>query len=463
MTTADTEEQRLPSGESGRNRVLRHLAIVGMRGCSTVSKFLLAIYTARYLGLADLGIYGLLASAATLVPAVVGFGMTEWLMRKIVDLPRAQALPLIASRLSMILAIHLVLWPLALGLDVLLGEPLPLRLALLCGAILLLENLGCEAADMLIARRRVLLAYWLTFLRTGFWPIPVMAIGLLYPETRTLEYLLLGWLAMLVLSWLIVVAVAVPEGRWRHLQPRPLPLFRELHGTFALYVKDVSSMVSLFLDRFLISLFVGLELTGVYTLYWSIANVVHSLTVYGILQAQLPQMVATAQTRDPQKFSALERHLQVETTAWALLLALGAAIATPFMLPYLGQPLLDNYLPIFWVILFATLLRIAADAYGYALLALHRDRAIAVVALGGGIASAALNLVLTPLLGLWGAAAAYVITSGGLFAARYTLTAKAKAIGSSRGGKAIRPRLVPADQAPRNSRRASAAVANKAD
>ena len=54
MTTADTEEQRLPSGESGRNRVLRHLAIVGMRGCSTVSKFLLAIYTARYLGLADL-------------------------------------------------------------------------------------------------------------------------------------------------------------------------------------------------------------------------------------------------------------------------------------------------------------------------------------------------------------------------------------------------------------------------
>ena len=51
----------------------------------------------------------------------------------------------------------------------------------------MLENLGAQATDMLIARRRVFLAYWLTFLRTGFWPIPVMVIGLLYPETRTLE------------------------------------------------------------------------------------------------------------------------------------------------------------------------------------------------------------------------------------------------------------------------------------
>ena len=249
-----------------------------------------------------------------------------------------------------------------------------------------------------------------------------MAIGLLYPETRTLEFLLLGWLGMLILSALIVVGLAIPEERWRHLQPRPLSLLRELHGTFALCVKDVSSMVSLFLDRFLISMFVGLELTGVYTLFWSIANVVHSLTVYGVLQAQLPQMVATAQTRDPAKVRALERHLQFETVTWSLLLALAAAIVTPFMIPYLHQPLVDDYLPLFWVVLLATLLRIAADGYGFALLALHRDNAIAVIAVAGGIVSASLNLMLLPLAGLWGAAMAYVLTSGGLFAARYVLS-----------------------------------------
>jgi len=100
-------------------------------------------------------------------------------------------------------------------------------------------------------------------------------------------------------------------------------------------------------------------------------------------------------------------------------LTLGAAIATPLMLPFLDQPLVQDYLPIFWVILFATLLRVAADAYGFALLALHRDRAIATIAVAGALASAGLNLVLTPLIGLWGAAIAFAITSGGLFAARY--------------------------------------------
>lgn len=429
MTAIDTGENEAAAKPTGK-RLLSHLFLISMRLGSTVSKFLLAIYTARYLGLADLGIYGLLASATTFVPAIVGAGMTQWLMRNIVDVPRAQALPLIAGRLSMILLIHLVLWPLALAVNWLAGEPIPMEIAALCGAILVFENLGYEAFDMLLARRRVLLAYLIGFLRTGVWPIPVMVLGLLYPEMRTLEWLLIGWLSMQIACMLVVVALALPEGRWRFMKPRDVGtrmvfLFGNLHRTLPLFVKDLGSVTSMFLDRFLISIFVGLELTGVYTLFWSIANVLHSLTVHGVLQAQLPQMMATAHSGNPTSFRALERHLQFEVGAWSLLLAAGVAVATPLMLPYLNQPLLHDYLAVFWIILFATLLRIAADAYGFALLALHQDRAIAIVAVAGGVASAILNLILTPLAGIWGAATAFVATSAGLFVARYILTRQA--------------------------------------
>jgi len=417
MSAIDEPAQLAASGF--KKRVLHDIALLTMRGAGTVAKFLLAIYTARYLGLSDLGIYGLLVGATNIVPAIFGFGMTEWVMRKVVDLPRSEALPLIASRLGLTLSLHLIVLPLALVVDILLGEPIPLRIAVLCTAIVLLETLGIEAIDLLIARRRVFLAYWLTFLRTGVWPFPVMAIGFLYPEARTLEFLLWGWLGMLVVSWLIMAALVFPEGRWRHLHPQLRLVSGHLRGGLLLYVKDVSGAVSMFLDRFLISLFLGLELTGVYTLFWSIANVVHSLSISGVMLAQLPHIIVTAQTADQAGFRALERHLQIQIGIWALLLALGAAIATPLMLPFLDQPLVQDYLPIFWVILFATLLRAAADAYGFALLALHRDRAIAIIALGGAIASAGLNLILTPLAGLWGASAAYVLTSGGLFAARF--------------------------------------------
>ena len=407
---------------SGRRRLLDQLTLLGVRAGGTTAKFFLAIYTARYLGLADLGIYGLLVGATTIVPAVLGLGMTDWIVRKIVDLPRAEALPMIASRLGLTLSIHLVVQPLLLAADVLLGEPIPLRIAMLGGGILLLENLGAQAADLLIARRRVFLAYWLTFLRMGFWPIPVMAIGLLYPETRTLEFILLGWLAMLAVSGLILLGLLVPEGRWRHMRPRRDFLFQELHGSLTLYIKDVSSTISMFLDRFLISLFLGLELTGVYTLFWSIANVMHSLAVYGVGKAELPLLIASGQNANAAEFRAVERRLQIEVGSWALLMTLVMAVATPLLVPFLGQPLVRENLPIFWIVLAATLFRVAADGYGFVLFALNRDRAIATIAVAGALASAGMNVVLTPLAGLWGAAMAYAITSGGLFVARYFLS-----------------------------------------
>ncbi len=296
VSRSATERPAQPAGSPfGGRRLVDQLFRFSIRACALVSKFLLAIYTARYLGLADLGMYGLLVGATTIVPAIVGLGMTEWISRRLVDLPRAQALPLIASRLSLTLAIHLVVQPIAFAADLLLGEPIPIGTALLCGAILLLENLGNEATDMLIARRRIFLAYTLAFLRVGFWPIPVMAIGLLYPETRTLEFLLMGWLVMLVVSWLVLFGLILREGRWRLMRPQRRLVFPELRGSLVLYSKDVSSTISMFLDRFLISLFLGLEMTGVYTLFWSIVNVVHSLAVGDIVRAQLPSLIAAGQ------------------------------------------------------------------------------------------------------------------------------------------------------------------------
>ncbi len=403
-------------------RLSTQILLLGMRACVTGAKFLLAIYTARYLGLADLGVYGLLVGGVTIMPALAGLGMTDWTMRRIVDLPSEQALPLIATRLGLTFCIHLIVQPLAFAADIALGEPIPLRLALLCGAILLLENLGTEAADMLIARKRVMLAYVLNFLRMGVWPIPVMAAGLLFPQTRTLDALLTGWIAMLILSWVVLLGLAATSDRWRHLRPQWAFLREALPRSLVLYVKDVSATVNAFADRFLISLFLGLELTGVYTLFWSIANVVHMVALFGVVQPQLAKLYAAGRSADRDAFRAIERRLQIETGGWALLLAAGAVIATPSLVPYLGRPLLEGYLPVFWLILAATLMRIAADGYGFILLALHRDRAIAAIAVAGALASAAMNIMLTPIAGLWGAAATFAVTAGALFIARFWLS-----------------------------------------
>jgi O-antigen/teichoic acid export membrane protein len=191
------------------------------------------------------------------------------------------------------------------------------------------------------------------------------------------------------------------------------------------YIKDLTGAASLYLDRFVLSLFLGLELTGVYTLFWSMANVLHNLTVFSVIQPKLPRLIEAGQKADPTEFRTVERKLQIEAGTWIVLLAIGASVALFALLPFLERPALYDHLAIFWILLAATALRAAADGYGFVLLALHRDTANAVVSVAGAIASVALNVALIPLLGIAGAATAYVLTSAGMLAARYRVTRNA--------------------------------------
>ncbi|HWM46865.1 MAG TPA: hypothetical protein VNR11_08125 [Xanthobacteraceae bacterium] len=402
----------------------RPLVLMALRVGSMAAKFLLAIYTARYLGLADLGIYGLLVGAATMAPWALGLGTTEWTMRQIATMPREDAAACITTRLAQPLVLHAVAQPLAYALNAALGAPIPWPIAFAGGAILLLEHVACDASDLLLARGRAMFCAMLLFVRAGLWPFALIAAGMIYPPSRSLGWLLAFWIGGLTLACVALAIYLASGGRWRLMALRPRWLLEGIRASVPLYIKDLAGALNLYLDRFLVSLFLGLELTGVYTLFWSIANVVHNLAVASIVQPQLPQLFDAAR-KGRESFHATERRLQIELGAWTAALAIGALVLMPLLLPLIGRPLLAEHLSVFWIVLAAMVLRTGADSYGYALLALHRDRAIAVISVAGVLCSAALNTVLVPLLGLPGAGYAFVLTSLALFAARYWLTRSA--------------------------------------
>lgn len=403
------------------NDQLRPLVLMALRVGSMAAKFLLALYTARFLGLADLGVYGLLVGAATMVPWALGFGTTDWTMRQIATLPRHEAAPCIATRLALPFALHAVGQPLAWAFNAAFGAPIPWHIVFTGGAILLLEHVSCDANDLLLARGRAVFGAVLLFVRAGLWPLAVIAVGLVNPAARTLEALLLAWIGGLLLAFLVLGGYLMMDGRWRLLALRPRWMLRGIATSVPLYIKDLAGSLNLYLDRFLISAFLGLELTGVYTLFWSFGNVVHNLSVASLVQPQLPRMFDTA-ARGPEAFRALERRLQLEVMVWTALLVIGAVIAMPLILPFLEKPLLTANLPVFWIILAAIVLRIGADSYGFVMLAQHRDSAIALISVAGVIASAAFNVVLVPAFGLSGAGYAFVLTALGLFVTRFWIT-----------------------------------------
>jgi O-antigen/teichoic acid export membrane protein len=191
-----------------------------------------------------------------------------------------------------------------------------------------------------------------------------------------------------------------------------------LRSAWPFYVTDMGAVGSLYFDRFLVSAWLGLEATGVYTFFWSAANVVHTLAAYGIVQPDAPKLVAAANRRRADEFARVQRQLLIASWSWAGVLSIGLCIALYLLLPLLHRPLLEESLPIFWLIMFATVLRIVAEGYHFVLYALGKDRAMAAASLLGVGASAALNALLVPLLGLLGAGLAYTLAAAGLLVIR---------------------------------------------
>lgn len=397
------------------------IVTIGLRGASAAGKFVLSLFLITYVGLADLGVYGLLVGAATAVPAVLGFGLSDWTTRECVGLKTDDAVALAGTRLGFTVLVHAIVQPIFWVANAALGYPIPGDFAVLVALILLLEHLGADAHGPLIARQRVILSSIVLFIRSGAWPMAIIVIGWAYPPARSLIWVLSAWLAGLTLMIFVLSAVCLKKGRWRMLRIRLRWLRSALARSWPFYLSDIGAVSSLYADRFAISLFAGLEATGIYVFFWSAANVVHSVSLYGTFHPRVPLLVTAASTGDGTTLRKLLFQFQSMTFVWAIALFGCLWVGILLFLEIGVRPQLNGHLILFAMITISILVRILADSYHFVLYALSRDRTIAVVNLCLAFGSVALNAIMVATAGLMGAAIAAILTATGLLAARRML------------------------------------------
>lgn len=379
----------------------------------------LVVYLARFLGIDEVGQFGLIQGAAGLTPVVLGWGVTYFLGRELVGGRPLEAGRLVRDRLLLTMASLTAAGAIVAGLIV--GKWIAVPGSMLwISAILVLEAIAFDLHFALISVGKPLAANGLLFIRSGLWVIPAAGLGIAFPVLRTLDFVLLCWTLALVASfgalWQLVGGwplAAIARSRvdfgW---------IFTRVSGARLIYLNDLGIVGMAYLDRYIVHSMLDLRATGLFVLHWAVANAIHVLVTSATVQVSLPVLVTAYRQGGDRPWRRELRALAFRVLAFGTLLAMLAYSAAVYGLPRMIEGTSPIQAPLLALMLFSTVVRLLADTLHYGLYSRGLDRELAWINIGGALASVALSLALLPRLGLAGVGLAMLLTATLLLAAR---------------------------------------------
>lgn len=403
----------------GRHPLFMPAANLAMRAAGLAMRLGLVVYLARYLGIAEVGQFGLIQGAAALAPVVLGWGVTYFLGRELVGRPPLQAGRLVRDRLLLTIASLAAAGAIVAAVMVAGMVAVPASLPWIV-AILFLETIAFDLHLALISLGRPLAANGLLFIRSGLWVLPAAGLGIAFPTLRSLDFVLLCWTLALVANFGMLVSLA---GDW------PLAaiarqrvdtdwILARMRGSGLIYLNDLGIAGMAYLDRYIVHSLLDLRATGVFVLHWAIANAIHVLVTSATIQVSLPVLVSAYRTGGDRHWRAELRDLAIRVGAIGAPLALFVYLAAVHGLSWAAGTALPIDAPLLALMLASAVVRLLADALNYGLYSRGLDHALAGINIGGVLAAVLFNLVLLPQIGLIGGGIAMLSASALLLVAR---------------------------------------------
>lgn len=401
------------------SRTLTSLTIMGLRGLALAAKFALTLFIAKFIGLDTLGVYGLAAGAAVIFPTVAGLGLIRILSRNAVTQPLDEVTRVLRLYWGVQGAIYALIGVISLGIGVCIHE---VGLVSIVLAIVFLEHVNSDLFVLLNHLLRPFLANVLAFFRTAAWICVYMIFAFLFPSFRNLHVLLLFWIGGGLLA---IAGFAVLAWDWPWLSSASEGGHREwfLHhfkASRTLYVNDIVNTVAQYIDRYLVSLFMGLEFTGVYVLFWSIGNALSNLVDTGIVQVSGPKLINAHARRDRSYWPVFKR-LLVQAVAISIVLAIATGILVKIAIPYLDRPLVGDWMLVLWLVLLGFVLRVVYEVQGTVFYSHYKDSFTLFSGLFVIALSIFANVTLIPTFALNGAACAIIVSYGAGIVARHMM------------------------------------------
>jgi O-antigen/teichoic acid export membrane protein len=391
-----------------------------MRASVMGSKFALAIFIARYLDLASLGLYGLAAGAIAVVPSVVNLGMNHQLMRSAVTDSATELTDNMRHYWCFVVSVYIVLLTLSAMLMAAVGTS---ALWILVVAVILFEHVGNDIFYLFSSLKQHLPANAIAFARGAAW-IPVyISLAIWEPGFRTLEHLFGFWLlggafSIMLFVWL---SRSWPWRRSFSLSFRPSLITSTIRTSVLFLISDLAFIASQYVDRYLVTFFLGIEVAGIYFLFWTVANAATTFLGLVLQQKQRPLLISAYRNGGSSAHCELTWRFTQTTILATAALSITIGFSFQILSPWLGQTSIGHHWSAFWLIVAGLAFRYLADFGNLGLFTAHRDRLTTLTNVASVFVLVIAQTLLLPLAGLHGAGGAILLTFAGIALWRYWL------------------------------------------
>lgn len=385
--------------------VLIRLATLGLR-------FLLSFYVIKYLGYDAAGVYGLTVGVTGLAPAVIGWGLNYFVAREVVGLSPAEAAIRVRNRLFVTIVSLSLATVLAVLLSFYLHRSITPLYALIA-VLVWLETIGLDLHLPLIGLDKAIVANVLVLLRSAAWIPFVIGLGLLFPQFRSIETVLCAWIVSNVFA-LVVLGIVARQWKLGSVLSRDVDfdwITNRLKKSWHIYVSDVSLVGLMYLDRYIVSFFLGLSATGIYTFFWSLSNSLQTLVSTAVVQTALPVLVATYASGNREAWREALRVEFIKVVSISTGAAVAIFAASEVALRYMAMEGLSEHRGLFLLLLAAAVLRSCSDLGNVGLLSTKKDASYAAINTIGVCLSTAMTCVGIVAYGLTGAGIAIFLTA----------------------------------------------------
>lgn len=389
-----------------------NLAGIGSRAISIVGKFLLVFYLARFLSLAELGIYGVFTTTVTLSVYLVGAEYYTYSTRELIAARTDQRPILIRDQAIFHLLAYTLILPALISVFFL--DFLPLNLIVSFYLILVMTHLMQEIHRVLIALSHASVAYLISAISNGVWTIPAIVGGLLFPQLRTLNFVLFCWAISASLAAFIGLFLLI---RWKLLQLTLDTInwhwiWKGLSICYKFFLASIAYRIIDLSNRYIIQFFSGDSAVGIYTIYGSITKILPDLVFAGLVAVIFPKLVASFERSNIEQYEYHMRRLKKAVITSTIFLTPLFIIGVYLMIPILGKQELYSELPTYFALLISAVIITLSFVPHYVLYAKKDDNKILLATVVGAALSILLNILWIPRYGLFGAACATALSFG---------------------------------------------------